>query len=97
MQKSATLNARVDSDVKHSAEAVPSQVAPPTAVDIVLGQVAMIGRVPFKVPLPGAPASANADEMPGGEMLERILAVLAKIEAAREFRLRKPGGCRRRN
>lgn len=65
MEKTTTLNLRVNPDVKRRAEEVLSQLGMPmsTAIDIYLKQIAMIGGIPFSVTLPKAPVSVNADLM----------------------------------
>ncbi|MBR6511460.1 MAG: type II toxin-antitoxin system RelB/DinJ family antitoxin, partial [Phascolarctobacterium sp.] len=53
MRKSATLNLRVDPEVKEQAEAVLEKLVVPmsTAVDIFLRQVSLTGGIPFYVKL----------------------------------------------
>lgn len=65
MEKTTTLNLRVNPDVKRRAEEVLSQLGMPmsTAIDIYLQQISMVGGIPFSVVLPKAPASVNADLM----------------------------------
>jgi len=65
MEKTTTLNLRVNPYVKRRAEEVLSQIGMPmsTAIDIYLKQIAMIGGIPFAVTLPKAPVSINADLM----------------------------------
>jgi len=65
MEKTATLNLRINPEVKKSAEAVLSQLGVPmaTAIDIFLKQVALTGGIPFAITLPNAPNSINADMM----------------------------------
>lgn len=65
MEKTTTLNLRINPDVKRRAEEVLSQLGMPmsTAIDIYLKQIAMIGGIPFSVTLPKAPVSLNADLM----------------------------------
>jgi addiction module RelB/DinJ family antitoxin len=65
MEKTATLNLRVDPNVKQRAEDVLSQLGIPmsTAIDIYLNQIALTGGIPFAVTLPNVPLSVNADLM----------------------------------
>ena len=65
MEKSTTLNLRVNPTVQQQAEAVLKQLGVPmaTAVDMFLRQVALTGGIPFSVSLPGAPDAVNADRM----------------------------------
>ena len=82
MQKSATLNLRVDPDVKQSAESVLSQLglSMSTAIDMFLRQVALTGSIPFRVELPDAPRTVDADAMTNAELREKILSSLAEID-----------------
>ncbi|NLV16133.1 MAG: type II toxin-antitoxin system RelB/DinJ family antitoxin [Syntrophomonadaceae bacterium] len=65
MEKSTTLNLRVNPMVKQQAENVLKQLGVPmaTAVDMFLRQITLTGGIPFDVSLPKAPATINADTM----------------------------------
>jgi len=65
MDKTATLNLRVNPDVKKSAESVLYQLGVPmaTAVDMFLKQITLTGSIPFAVALPKAPDKINIDKM----------------------------------
>lgn len=65
MEKTATLNLRVNPTVKRRAEEVLSRLGIPmsTAIDIYLNQISLTGGIPFAVTLPKAPDSINADLM----------------------------------
>lgn len=65
MGKSATLNLRVDPEVKEQAEAILENLGVPmsTAVNIFLRQVSLIGGIPFLITLPPAPRSIDADSV----------------------------------
>lgn len=65
MEKTTTLNLRVNPDVKRRAEEVLSQIGIPmsTAIDIYLRQIAMNGGIPFAVKLPEVPMSVSSDLM----------------------------------
>ncbi len=65
MEKTATLNLRVNPMVKERAEAVLSRLGVPmsTAIDLYLNQISLTGGIPFAVTLPKAPDSINADLM----------------------------------
>lgn len=85
MEKSATLNLRVNPTLKAQAEDILGQLGVPmsTAVDMFLKQITLVGGIPFAVTLPKAPASVNADTMG----TEEIHAKLQKgLEAAQEGR-----------
>ena len=63
MEKTATLNLRVNPIAKQRAEQVLKQLGIPmsTAMDMYLNQIALVGGIPFPVTLPKAPSSVNAD------------------------------------
>lgn len=65
MEKSATLNLRVNPSVKQRAEDVLSRLGIPmlTAINMYLNQISLTGGIPFSVTLPKALASANTDLM----------------------------------
>ena len=74
MEKTATLNLRVNPVSKANAEAVLSRLGVPmsTAVDMYLRQIALTGGIPFSVSLPQAPSCVNADEMTDEQLLARF-------------------------
>ena len=51
MGKTATLNIRVNPDVKENAESVLAQLGIPmaTAIDMYLKQISLVGGIPFSV------------------------------------------------
>ena len=65
MEKSMTLNLRVNPTVKQQAEDVLKQLGIPmaTAVDMFLRQVSLTGGIPFSVSLPKVPNAIDADAM----------------------------------
>lgn len=65
MEKTATLNLRVNPMVKQQAEDVLNRLGVPmsTAIDIYLYQISLTGGIPFAITLPNAPATLNADLM----------------------------------
>ena len=65
MEKSVTMNLRVNPSVKKQAEDDLKQLGIPmaTAIDMYLRQISMTGSIPFTVALPKAPVSINADAM----------------------------------
>ena len=68
MEKTATLNLRVNPTVKERAEEVLSKLGIPmsTAIDMYLNQIFLTGGIPFAVTLPKAPDTINADLMTKG-------------------------------
>ena len=76
MEKTATLNLRVNPVVKQRAEEVLNVLGIPmsTAIDIYLNQISLTGGIPFAVTIPKVPASVNMDLM----TVEQIHAKWAK-------------------
>lgn len=74
MEKTATLNLRVNPVAKQRAESVLKQLGIPmsTAMDMYLNQIALVGGIPFPVTLPRAPQSVNADSMTDEELLAKL-------------------------
>ncbi|MEE1314198.1 MAG: type II toxin-antitoxin system RelB/DinJ family antitoxin [Faecalimonas sp.] len=70
MEKTATLNLRVNPTVKQRAEDVLSRLGIPmsTAIDMYLHQISLMGGIPFSVTLPKAPSSVNMDLMSSDEI-----------------------------
>lgn len=82
MQKTATLNLRVDPDVKQSAESVLAQLgmSMSTAIDMFLRQVSLTGGIPFRVALPEAPRSVDAGSMTDEQLRDALLRGLREVE-----------------
>lgn len=74
MEKTATLNLRVNPEVKSEAESVLSQlgISMSTAVTMFLRQVALSGGLPFTPQLPRAPRSIDIDYMDDEQLAELI-------------------------
>jgi addiction module RelB/DinJ family antitoxin len=89
MQKTATLNLRIDPEVKQSAESVLSQLglSMSTAVDLFLRQVALTGGVPFRIALPEAPVSVDSTLMTDAELRDKIVSGLGEIDAGQGMTL----------
>ena len=85
MEKSATLNLRINPQVKKSAETVLSQLGVPmaTAIDMFLKQVVMTGSIPFLITLPKAPNSINTDFMTSSQIRDMLDEGLADVENGR--------------
>lgn len=83
MEKTATLNLRVNPVVKQSAESVLSKLGIPmsTAIDMYLNQISLTGGIPFAVKLPKAPASVNTAMMTDEEIHEKLQRDYADAEA----------------
>lgn len=82
MEKTATLNLRVNPSLKKRAEEVLARLGIPmsTAIDIYLNQISMTGGIPFSVTLPKAPEIINADLMSDEELRNELKAGLEDIE-----------------
>mgnify|MGYP004443392825 FL=1 len=65
MEKSATLNLRINPTLKSDAEMILARLGIPmsTAVDMFLNQVVLVGGIPFSVTLPKPPADIDASQM----------------------------------
>lgn len=74
MEKTATLNLRVNPIVKQRAEQVLSALGIPmsTAIDMYLNQISLTGGIPFAVTLPKVPDSINADSMSVDELNSKL-------------------------
>lgn len=82
MEKTATLNLRVNPAVKERAENVLSQLGIPmsTAINMYLNQISLTGGIPFAVTLPKAPAHVNADLMSASEIRDKLQKGLDDVE-----------------
>ena len=85
MEKTATLNLRVNPTTKKSAEDVLSRLGIPmsTAIDMYLRQITLTGGIPFRVSLPQAPDAINADLMTTAEIHTKLQEGFEDIEAGR--------------
>jgi addiction module RelB/DinJ family antitoxin len=85
MEKSATLNLRVNPTVKQRAEDVLSRLGIPmsTAIDMYLNQISLTGGIPFSVTLPKAPQSVNADFMTADEIHAKLQEGYDDVKAGR--------------
>ena len=83
MEKTATLNIRVNPQLKSRAESVLTQLGIPmsTAIDMYLNQIALTGGIPFALTLPKAPESVNADVMTNDELKAKLLKGYDDIDA----------------
>ncbi len=85
MEKTATLNLRVDPSVKQNAEKVLKQLGVPmsVAIDMYLKQISLTGGIPFPISLPKAPASIDTDRMTAEEINARLEEGYADMRAGR--------------
>ena len=85
MEKTATLNLRVNPVVKERAEEVLSRLGVPmsTAIDMYLNQISLTGGIPFAVTLPKVPNTVNADFMTEEELHAKLQRGYNDIEAGK--------------
>ena len=85
MEKTATLNLRINPEVKNSAEKVLSLLGVPmsTAIDMFLKQVALTGGIPFSVTLPKASVNINMDMMSSSQIRNKLNEGLSDIDNGR--------------
>ena len=85
MEKTATLNLRVNPTVKARAESVLSKLGVPmsTAIDMYLNQISLTGGIPFTVTLPKAPDEINADLMTSEQLHAKLQKGYDDIEDGR--------------
>ena len=83
MEKTATLNLRVNPTVKKRAEEVLARLGVPmsTAIDMYLNQISLTGGIPFAVTLPKTPDTINMDLMTTEELYAKLQKGYDDIEA----------------
>jgi DNA-damage-inducible protein J len=74
MEKTSTLNLRVNPTLKKNAEEILGELGLPmsTAVDLFLNQIVLTGGLPFSVTLPKAPARIDATRMTDEQVHAKI-------------------------
>ena len=74
MEKTATLNLRVNPTVKEKAEEVLSRLGVPmsTAIDMYLNQISLTGGIPFPITLAKAPDSINVGRMTEAQLHAKL-------------------------
>lgn len=85
MEKTATLNLRINPIVKQRAEDVLTRLGIPmsTAIDMYLNQISLTGGIPFAVTLPNVPSVLNADLMTAEEIHKKLQEGYDDIQAGR--------------
>lgn len=85
MEKTATLNLRVNPIVKQRAESILAQLGIPmsTAIDMYLNQISLTGGIPFAVSLPKALPAVNANLMNAAEIHVKLQEGYEDIEAGK--------------
>ena len=74
MEKSATLNLRVNPTLKSDAETILTRLGIPmsTAVDMFLNQVVLVGGIPFSVTVPKPPVDIDASQMAESQLHAKL-------------------------
>ena len=74
MEKSATLNLRVNPKLKSDAETILSRLGIPmsTAVDMFLNQVVLVGGIPFPVTVPKPPVDIDVAQMTEAQLHAKL-------------------------
>ena len=82
MEKTMTLNLRVNPTIKKQAEDVLKQLGIPmaTAVDMYLRQIILTGGIPFSLSMPKAPPALNMDTMTDEQLHAAFQAGLEDIQ-----------------
>ena len=85
MEKTMTLNLRVNPTVKQQAEDVLKQLGIPmaTAIDMYLRQITLTGGIPFSLSLPKAPVALNADTMTDDQLHAALQVGIKEIQKCR--------------
>lgn len=85
MEKTATLNLRVNPTVKEQAEMVLARLGVPmsTAINMYLNQISLTGGIPFAVTLPKASEDINADVMTDEEIHVKLQSGYDDVKAGR--------------
>ncbi len=85
MEKTATLNLRVNPAVKERAESVLSKLGVPmsVAIDMYLNQISLTGGIPFPVTLPKVPDEINMDAMTEEQLQTKLKKGYDDIEAGK--------------
>ena len=74
MEKTATLNLRVNPTLKSDAETILTRLGIPmsTAVDMFLNQVVLVGGIPFSVTVPKPPVDIDASQMTEAQLHAKL-------------------------
>ena len=85
MEKTATLNLRVNPVLKEQTESILQRLGIPmsTAIDMFFHQITLTGGIPFSVTLPKAPVAVNTDLMSDDELHAKLRRGLEDAETGR--------------
>jgi len=91
MEKSATLNLRVNPILKKDAESILGRlgVHMSTSVDMFPNQVVLTGDIPFAITLPSAPESIDMTKMSTDEIHDKIQKGYESYKAGRTLNAAK--------
>lgn len=87
MEKTATLNLRINQEVKHNAEVVLSALglSMTSAITIYLKQIALKGAIPFELSLTQGPHHLNTDRMTADEIRSFLDKGIEDIETGKSM------------
>lgn len=85
MEKTATLNLRVNPQVKREAEEILQHLglSMSSAMEIYLRQIILTGGIPFNIVLPDIPKTVNADKMSDSELERKLQEGYSQIKEGR--------------
>ena len=74
MEKSATLNLRINPTLKADVDTILSRLGIPmsTAVDMFFNQIVLVGGIPFPVTIPKPPADIDISQMTEQELHAKL-------------------------
>lgn len=74
MEKTGTLNLRINPTLKADAETILARLGIPmsTAVDMFLNQVVLVGGIPFSVTVPKVSADIDMSQMTSDQIHEKL-------------------------
>ena len=74
MEKTATVNLRINPELKSNAEGILAKLGIPMsiAVDMFLNQVVMTGGIPFPITLPNPPAEIDSSQMTDEQLHKKL-------------------------
>lgn len=74
MEKTATLNLRINPTLKKEAEEILGKLGIPmsTAIDMYLNQIVLVGGIPFSVTIPKMPKSIDVSQMSEEEFHKKL-------------------------
>ena len=85
MEKSATLNLRINPSLKADVDIILSRLGIPmsTAVDMFFNQIVLVGGIPFSVTIPKPPANLDISQMTEQELHAKLQKGYADYQAGR--------------